>query len=231
MEETPYQPTDRRPIAARGWPIWQRTAIWLAKRGVSANAISVAGMVCGVFAGALLLATSEPSSIAEPVFVRILFVGAALFIQLRLLANLLDGMVAIESGKASKVGELYNEIPDRVSDAATLIGAGYALGGDIILGFAAAIAAIFTAYIRAIGKAAGAANEYCGPMAKQQRMALMTAVAVYCAIAPSAWRSISLAERQVGVIAIALAIIIAGCLITVARRLSRIVATLQKGPR
>ena len=43
-----------------------------------------------------------------------LFLVAAVCVQLRLLANLLDGMVAVGSGQASRIGELYNEVPDRV---------------------------------------------------------------------------------------------------------------------
>jgi phosphatidylglycerophosphate synthase len=39
---------------------------------------------------------------------------------------MLDGMVALASCRDSKVGELYNEVPDRVSDAAVFIGVGYA---------------------------------------------------------------------------------------------------------
>src|SRR5205809_7643373 len=80
---------------------------------------------------------------------RILWLTAALGAQLRLTANMLDGMVALASGRASKVGELYNEIPDRVSDAAVFIGAGFAWGGNVALGYVATILAIFTAYIRA----------------------------------------------------------------------------------
>jgi len=57
---------------------------------------------------------------------RILWLVAAGGAQLRLTGNMLDGMVALASGRASKVGELYNEIPDRVSDAAVFIGAGFA---------------------------------------------------------------------------------------------------------
>ena len=49
--------------------------------------------------------------------------------RLRLLANLLDGMVAIGRGIASPVGELFNEVPDRVSDTAVLLGLGVA-GGE-----------------------------------------------------------------------------------------------------
>jgi len=88
---------------------------------------------------------------------------AALGAQLRLTANMLDGMVALASGRDSKVGELYNEVPDRVSDAAVFIGAGYAWGGNVALGYIATILAIFTAYVRAAGKIAGAPNEFRGP--------------------------------------------------------------------
>ena len=59
---------------------------------------------------------------------RIFWLFAALGAQLRLTANMLDGMVALASGRDSKVGELYNEVLDRVSDAAVFIGVGYAWG-------------------------------------------------------------------------------------------------------
>jgi phosphatidylglycerophosphate synthase len=103
-----------------------------------------------------------------------LWLVAALGAQLRLTANVLGGMVALASGRDSKVGELYNEVPDRVSDAAVFIGAGYAWGGNVALGYIATILAIFTAYVRAAGKIAGAPNEFCGPMVKQHRMLVIT---------------------------------------------------------
>jgi phosphatidylglycerophosphate synthase len=142
---------------------------------------------------------------------------------------MLDGMVAIEGGRASPVGELFNEVPDRVSDAATLIGAGYAACGDVVLGFSAACAALFTAYVRAMGKAAGANHEFCGPMAKQQRMFTVTAVAVYCGLAPLDWQPAWAAWPGRGLMAAALALILLGSLVTVVRRLRRIAATLTAG--
>ena len=42
-----------------------------------------------------------------------------------------------------------------------------------------------TAYIRAIGKAAGRPSYFCGPGAKQHRMAIVTVFAVWAAIAPA----------------------------------------------
>ena len=47
--------------------------------------------------------------------------------QLRLLCNLFDGMVAIEGGFKTKAGEIFNELPDRFSDAFIFIGAAYSV--------------------------------------------------------------------------------------------------------
>lgn len=223
MNENPYHPTDRRPIAARHWPIFSRTANWLARRSVSPNAISLAGLVCGIAAGVALAATT-----LVPGWERCAWLAAAALIQLRLLSNLLDGMVAIESGRASPVGELYNEVPDRISDMATLVGAGYAVGGDPLLGYLAGGAALFTAYIRAMGKAAGAPQEYCGPMAKQQRMALLTFIALYCGLTPATWQPTLGDSGGEGLIAAGLLIIALGALVTAMRRLMRIAANLRR---
>jgi len=67
-------------------------------------------------------------------------------------------MVAIASGTASPVGELYNDVPDRFSDAATFIGLGFAAGGYPMLGWIAAILAIMTAYVRILGKSLSAGD-------------------------------------------------------------------------
>jgi phosphatidylglycerophosphate synthase len=214
-----YQPTDRRPIAARKWSIWQPVVAGIVKAGVSANSISVAGMVAGILAGLAFALTSY-----QPDFARWAWLAAALFIQLRLLANLLDGMVAIESGQASVVGELYNEVPDRVSDSAILIGAGFALGGSPVLGCLAALAAMSTAYIRAIGKSVGAGQVFCGPMAKQHRMAVLTVVAIYLGVTPLAWHPAGFWLISGQLVSLALLLICIGSLLTAIRRLLRVVA-------
>ncbi len=196
---------DRRPIAARDLAITQRVAGWLILRGASADGISIAGMVAGLLAG-LCLAAVAWTRLGAPFWLL-----AALFIQLRLLANMLDGMVAVGRGIASPAGELFNEVPDRVSDTATLIGLGIACDA-LALGTGAALAAMLTAYIRAVGKAAGAPSDFRGPMAKQQRMFLVTVVAVLCALLPEAWVA-TLPE-------VALWVILAGSLVTSWRRLA-----------
>jgi phosphatidylglycerophosphate synthase len=204
----------------------QRLAAWLVRLRVAPNTISLAGMVCGVAAGALLAATP----LLSPIEQRFAWAAGALCILLRLLANMLDGMVAVASGRASPVGELYNEVPDRISDAATLIGLGYAPGGSAPLGYLAACMAILTAYVRAMGKAAGAPQQFCGPMAKQQRMAIVVAVALYAALAPVAWQTAWDWPHPCGLPAAALALIVAGTVWTIIRRLSRTATFLRNRP-
>src|SRR5213596_1239829 len=215
MEDARNTAIDRRPIATRNRKWAQAATAWLAARNVSLNAISIAGMWACIVAGIALGLTSISDY-------RILWLVAALGAQLRLTANMLDGMVALGSHRASKVGELYNEIPDRVSDAAVFIGAGFAWGGNVTLGYVATILAIFTAYVRAAGKIAGAPNEFCGPMAKQHRMLIITLICLYSAVTPRSWQIISFNDSQIGLMSFGLVIIIAGCAFTVIRRVSRI---------
>jgi phosphatidylglycerophosphate synthase len=219
-----YDPTDRRPIASRERKIWKMLASFLAGRGISPNAISMAGMVAGVVAGGLLAATSIAT---EAWLQRGLWLLAAVGIQLRLLANMLDGMVAIATGKASPLGELYNELPDRVSDVAIIIGAGFAVGGLPAFGYMASCIAVLTAYVRAVGKSAGASDLFVGPMAKPHRMFVLTLVALAMAGMPQEWQPGWGAGAKAGLPALGLAIIIVGGLWTVARRLARIVRHLK----
>jgi phosphatidylglycerophosphate synthase len=175
---------DRRPIAARELAVTAALAGWLIRRRASPDAISAAGMVCGVLAGLAFAGTWYWPEAARP-----LWLAGALLVQLRLLANMLDGMVAVGRGIASPLGELWNEVPDRVSDSAILLGVGIAAQGNWALGLAAALAAISTAYIRAVGKAAGAPSDFRGPMAKQQRMFAVTLLGLWAGLAPAAWQA------------------------------------------
>ncbi|HLY10562.1 MAG TPA: CDP-alcohol phosphatidyltransferase family protein [Planctomycetota bacterium] len=218
-------PVDRRPIAARDLKLMQATAGWMARKGFSANGISIAGMFFGLLGGAALLGTAR-----VPAWSRLLWIAGAACVQLRLLANLFDGMVAIARGTASRVGELFNEVPDRVSDSAILIGLGYAPGGQPVLGYGAALAAMMTAYVRAVGKGAGSSNEFCGPMAKQQRMFLVTMTCLFCAFTPLSWQGLDCGPCRLGVPAAVLSIVILGALVTTVRRLLRIGHRLQAHP-
>ena len=217
------EPAGRRPLKTRGWLVFQRIANRLAKSGVTPNVISAASVLFAVVSGCCLAATAQ---VDDDVARRALWFAAAVFIQLRLIANLLDGMVAIEGGKASAVGELFNEVPDRLSDPAILIGAGFSYGGCPILGLTAALVAVFVAYVRAIGASVGAGQVFLGPFAKPQRMAVMTIVCVANSLLPADWNPIHEAS-QLGIAGGALILIAVGGGVTAIRRLRKIASAMR----
>ena len=219
-----YQPADRRPIASRERLFWRAIAASLARHEASPNLISILGMFSALAAGAALAATPWVHALWLN---RACWLGAAAGMQLRLIANMLDGMVAIASGKASPVGELYNELPDRASDIAIFVGAGFAIGATPLLGALAACAAVLTAYVRAVGKTCGAADLFIGPMAKPHRMFLMTLACLWMALMPDTWQPFW-RFGGMGAIGAALILVIAGCALTCYRRIRRIIRHLRK---
>ncbi len=217
MESARSSESGRRPISSRKWPIFQTVSRKLATSGVSPNVISVTGLVMAVLAGVCLAVTG---CVESPLTDRFLWLSAGLLVQLRLLANLLDGMVAVESGKTSPLGQLYNEVTDRFADLAVLIGLGHAQGGEPLSGYLAGCLAILGAYVRTEARLAGAPQDYAGPMAKQHRMFVVTVVAVSLGVMPT---NLSLhcpwMGYPIGVVRIGLAVIIAGTFIMIVRRL------------
>ena len=206
-----YDPTERRPIQSRNTRWAEISTQLLVNLGISPNMISLFGMLAAMAAGLAFYYTGITTGLGP----RILWFCGGILCQIRLLANLFDGMVAIKRNIASPLGELYNEVPDRVSDAAVLIGVGYSAGGDIAAGYIAALISVFVAYVRAMARSAGVPNDFCGPMAKPQRMAIVTMVAMYMAFSPNSWR-LALGEPKV-----ALLLVIVGGAVTALRRLIR----------
>ena len=166
--------TDRRPLASRDTAWARRIASALARSSVTPNQISTLSIAFAAL-GAWALVDARPLAL----------IGAAACVQLRLLCNLIDGMVAIEGGKQSPTGALYNEFPDRIADSLFLVALGYACGVPW-LGWLAALLAALTAYVRATGGALGLRQDFRGPMAKPHRMAVLT-VACLAGAAEMQW--------------------------------------------
>jgi phosphatidylglycerophosphate synthase len=212
MESSKHDPSDRRPALPRRFGWVQAMAAWLAKAGLSPNAISVCGFIAAALAGWLWSMTDT-----QPELARLLWLTGIFFMLLRILANNLDGLVAVEWGKASKVGLLYNDVPDRLSDTALLIGMGCAQGGDLTLGITAAGVAVFVSYVRLIGRTAGAPSDFCGPMDKGGRIITLMLAALFMGLAPSSW--LAAASGTSAPATLALIVVCAGGIFTAARRL------------
>ncbi len=212
---------NRRPIPARNSSWAKGFTHWLVIRGITPNAISMIGMTTAIIAGGLLAATTL--NFAS----RAMWLVAAPLIFIRLLANMFDGMVAVESELTSKVGEIFNEVPCRISDVAVLVGAGFAVGGDPVLGLTAACIAVMTAYVRSALMVADAPSNYSGIMAKPQRMWVVIACALYMGFAPTSWTPQWGPAGNWGLLAIGLIIVSVGGIITVATRLRYGIRMLQ----
>lgn len=209
----------RRPLTSRSTKWAAAIASWLVKQRIQPNTISVFSLVFASFAGMALMWAGQVGFGWRVV----LFLVAAVGIQLRLACNLFDGMVAVEGGFKTKSGEVYNELPDRFADVVILAGAGYSLPSSPwlqTLGWMAAALAVITAYVRAMGVAAGAGQYFLGPMAKPHRMATLTVTCLGLV-------GLNLFKSEFDLMQIALIVICAGCLVTIARRLVCIVRDLE----
>jgi phosphatidylglycerophosphate synthase len=209
--EMSEEETNRRPIAARdaGWA--RRLAAALARSAVTPNQISVASVAFAGAGAALLVCWATWAGVLL----------CAICIQLRLVCNLIDGMVAVEGGKQSPLGKIYNEFPDRVADSLLIVALGYACGQPW-LGWLGALLAALTAYVRVFGGALGFAQDFRGPLAKQQRMAVLTAACVAGA-AETFWHG----ERHA--LFAAAVVISAGSLLTCVTRTHAIAKQLRGG--
>ncbi|WP_110686422.1 CDP-alcohol phosphatidyltransferase family protein [Salinicola aestuarinus] len=207
----PSTSANRRPIKSRDHRLAQRTAAWLNQRGITPNQISLASIGFAAVAALMLVAWRHAADGIQWILPLLAILG----IQGRLLCNLFDGMVAVEGGRSTPAGELYNDMPDRAADALLLVAAGYAAGAFWSLapwmGWLAALLAVVTAYVRVLGASMGAPMRFSGPMAKQHRMALLSAACLLSVFEPAFW-------PKGCVLLLAVTVIALGSALTVARR-------------
>jgi phosphatidylglycerophosphate synthase len=204
MEKT----TARRPLKSRQTAWAKNLSRLIANAGISPNMISFFSMVFAALSLVAAIVGGRGGAIL-----------AAIFIQMRLVCNLMDGMVAVEFGKKSKTGDLWNDVPDRFADVVIILGAGYLSRNQpyaIELAWANGVLAVMTAYLRVLGASLKSPHYYIGPMAKPHRMAILTGSFIIEAIYPNGI-----------VIYAALIIMVAGQLVTCFRRLSKITNDLE----
>jgi phosphatidylglycerophosphate synthase len=207
-----YAPISRRPIAA----IFRRTADaatrFCVRNGIHPDAISYLSIVAALVAALCFWKSGQT---------RWLLIVAPLFCYLRLWFNMLDGMVAVAANKASRRGEILNNLPDRVSDIIIFVGVAHSGLMNPLIGYWAAMLAVLTAYVGLFGQALGAQREFGGVMSKPWRMV---------ALSVGAWAAFFIEQRSTGSFTIldwACLVVIVGCIETIVVRLKRITAALQ----
>lgn len=125
----PTSGTDRRAIPQRSTTWAARLADGMAAAKLTPNMISVLSVVVA-FIGAVALFLPATALFPEDYVARnFMLVVTAVCIPLRLLLNMLDGMLAVEKEMKTPTGDIFNELPDRLADAALLVAAGYATLG------------------------------------------------------------------------------------------------------
>jgi phosphatidylglycerophosphate synthase len=215
----PVEPINRRELATRrrAWPPVLARA--LARGGVTPNQVSVASILFALLGG-LFFWMANWNAGGGP---RLWLVLAAIAIQLRLLCNMIDGLLAIECRLKTPTGDLFNELPDRVADILLLVGAGYSIQRmpwGITLGWVAAMLAVLTAYVRVFGGSLGLTQDFQGPMAKQHRMFTLTVGALAGAVEYTV-------HQTVWSVSLALSLIVIGSTTTLMRRIGQIASTLE----
>ena len=160
-----YEPTSRRPIAG----LFRRSAhsaVRVAVRaGIHPDVFSYASIVAAAIAAWLFW-----QSRTHPRYI----VLAIAFAMLRLWLNMFDGMVALAAGKASKKGEIVNDLPDRISDVLIFAGVAHSGWCNAFYAYWVAIASVIVAYVGLFGQAVGVQREFSGVMAKPWRIVLLS---------------------------------------------------------
>ncbi|MCX7424777.1 MAG: CDP-alcohol phosphatidyltransferase family protein [Planctomycetia bacterium] len=213
-----YQPTSRRPIA----DVFRRTADgavrWCVRRGIHPDLVSYGSMVAAAAAGLCFWQAGQ---------LPVLLIPAALFCYLRLWFNMLDGMVALASGKASVRGEVLNDLPDRISDVVIFVGVAHGGLCNVFLGYWVAIFALLVAYVGMFGQAVGVQREFSGLMAKPWRMVALH-VGAWIALALVWWGPGNVAYGGLTALDWTLVVILVGCVQTIWIRLARIMRALAE---
>lgn len=217
-EAIEYRPTSRRPISGL-FRQTARGAVNLCVRcQVHPDVISYLSMVAAAAAAICFWQAGNHAWC---------LVAGPLFCYARLWCNMLDGMVAIASGKASWRGEILNDLPDRISDV--LIFAGVAQGGlnAAASGYWAAIFAVLTAYLGMLGQAVGVQREFSGLMSKPWRMVTLH-VGAWVTLGCLWWGHGNTRFAGLTMLDWTCLAVIVGCLQTIAVRLRRILQALAK---
>ena len=207
-----YQASSRRPIAA----VFRRTGDaatrFCVRHGIHPDAISYLSIVAALIAAICFWKSGGR---------RWLLIVAPLLCYVRLWLNMLDGLVAFAAGKASRRGEIPNDLPDRISDVVIFVGVAHSGLMNPLIGYWAAIFSVLTSYVGLFGQALGVQRQFGGIMSKPWRMVALNA---------GAWLTFFFVPQSFATFTVldwTCVVIIAGCVETIVVRLKRITVALQ----
>jgi CDP-diacylglycerol--glycerol-3-phosphate 3-phosphatidyltransferase len=158
----------------------------LAKRGISANEVTLGALVLSAAQGAWL--ALMPGS-AWPLLV----LPVVLF--LRMAMNAIDGLMAKEHGQATPSGAVLNEIADVAADAALYLPFALIPGVNAPLVAVVVVAGIVAEMTGALGPMVGGKRNYAGPLGKSDRAFAfgLLAVLIGLGLVPGLWSTLYLA--------------------------------------
>ena len=153
---------------------------WLARRGGTANQVTVSAAVLSIVTGLLIyLRRGRPTVLlALPV---VLFVRMAL--------NAIDGMLAREHGQKSRLGAILNELGDVVSDSALYLPLAFVPGFSPALVVLVVLLAMLSEMTGVAAVQIGASRRYDGPLGKSDRAFVFGALglALGLGVSPGPW--------------------------------------------
>lgn len=133
---------------------------YLARKGITANQITVAAVILSLVNG--LLITLFPSA-SWPLF----FLPFVLF--LRMALNAIDGMLAREHAQQSALGGILNELGDVLSDSVLYLPFALVPPTSALLVTCIVLLAVISEMTGVVSVQIGAKRQYQGPMGKSDR--------------------------------------------------------------
>ncbi len=143
----------------------------LARRRVHPDYLTLGALALSAAGGLMLWA----ANVAHPLLLLLIPVALG-----RTALNVLDGLVARDTGLSRPWGEVLNEF----SDVCLFAGASVAPGSDSRVGAAVTVLMLLSSYLGTVVKAAGGKREYGGVMGKADRMIYLSVACLVAVLFP-----------------------------------------------
>lgn len=144
---------------------------------VDPNFLTLWGLIFSALAGACFLFAEN----------RVWLLVAIPFILLRMAFNVIDGMVARQTGKTSAYGEALAEFTDRLSDSCIIMGMAFSIYCHATFGLLGLVAVLIVSYVGILSKAVGADRKFGGLMGKVDRLILIMVFCLAQYLFPHVW--------------------------------------------